>query len=54
LRLFHAGPDIHVESQYLTAQIVAWINEGMRPENSHRVLVEEDGAIELVSEYDGK
>jgi hypothetical protein len=26
----------------------------MRPQNSHRVLVEEDGGIELVSEYDGK
>jgi len=26
----------------------------MRPENSHRVLVEEDGGIECVTEYDGK
>jgi len=26
----------------------------MRPDNSHRVLVEEDGDIELVSEYDGE
>ena len=26
----------------------------MRPQNSHRVLVEEDGDIGCVTEYDGK
>ena len=43
-----------MESPKLAAQVVAWMDEGVLPENSYRVVLDEDGDIEWVTEYEGK
>jgi putative cardiolipin synthase len=45
---------LYVESPELTAQVVAWMDEGVLPENSYRVLLDEDGDLQWVTEYDGE
>jgi putative cardiolipin synthase len=45
---------LYVESPELARQVIAWMDEGVLPENSYRVLVDEDGDLQWVTEYDGK
>jgi putative cardiolipin synthase len=45
---------LYVESPELAAQVVAWMDEGVRPENSYRVLLDEDGKLTWVAQDDGK
>jgi len=41
--------DINTEAE----QVVAYMDEGVRPENSYRVLLDEDGDLYWVTEVDG-
>ncbi len=45
---------LYVESPELAAQVIAWMDEGVLPQNSYRVLLDEDGDLEWVTEYDGR
>jgi putative cardiolipin synthase len=45
---------LYVESPELAAQVVAWMDEGVLPENSSRVLLDEDGNLTWVAKDDGK
>jgi putative cardiolipin synthase len=45
---------LYVESPELARQVIAWMDEGVLPENSYRVLVDEDGDLQWVTEVDGK
>jgi putative cardiolipin synthase len=45
---------LYVESPELAAQVVAWMDEGVRPENSYRVLLDEDGKLIWVTQDEGK
>jgi len=45
---------LYVESPKLAAQVIAWMDEGVLPQNSYRVVLDKDGDIEWVTEYDGK
>jgi len=44
---------LYVESPALAEQVVAYMDEGVRPENSYRVLLDEDGDLYWVTEVDG-
>ncbi len=43
-----------MESPELAAQVVAWMDEGVLPENSFRVLLDEDGELSWVTKDDGR
>jgi putative cardiolipin synthase len=45
---------LYVESPELAEQLVALMDEGVRPENSYRVLLDEDGDLVWVTEIDGQ
>ena len=45
---------LYIESPELAAQAIAWMDEGVRPENSYRVLLDEDDGLQWVTEYEGK
>jgi putative cardiolipin synthase len=45
---------LYVESPALAAQVVEYMDEGVRPENSYRVLVDENGDLYWVTEVDGE
>jgi putative cardiolipin synthase len=44
---------LYVESPELAEQLVAYMDEGVRPENSYRVLLDEDGDLYWVTVVDG-
>ncbi len=44
---------LYVESPELAEQVIAYMNEGVRPENSYRVLLDENGDLIWVTEVDG-
>jgi len=45
---------LYVESPELAAQVVAWMDEGVLPENSYRVRLDADGTLSWVTKDDGK
>lgn len=45
---------LYVESPELAAQVVAWMDEGVLPENSYRVRLDEDGKLSWVTRDDGR
>jgi putative cardiolipin synthase len=45
---------LYVESPELAQQVIAYMNEGVEPENSYRVLLDEDGDLIWITEIDGK
>jgi putative cardiolipin synthase len=45
---------LYVESPELAAQVVEYMDEGVRPENSYRVMLDENGDLYWVTEVDGK
>jgi putative cardiolipin synthase len=45
---------LYVESPALAAQVVAWMDEGVRPENSYRVLLDKNGKLTWVTRDDGQ
>jgi putative cardiolipin synthase len=44
---------LYVESPELARHVIAYMDEGVRPENSYRVLLDEDGDLIWVTEVDG-
>ena len=44
---------LYVESPELAAQVLAYMDEGVRPENSYQVLLDEDGDLYWVTEDEG-
>jgi putative cardiolipin synthase len=44
---------LYVESPELARQVAAYMDEGVRPVNSYRVLLDEDGELIWVTEVDG-
>lgn len=45
---------LYVESPELAAQVLEYMEEGVRPENSYRVLLDEDGDLVWITEIDGE
>jgi len=45
---------LYVESPELAEQVAAFMEEGVRPENSYRVSLDEDGDLVWVTEIDGE
>jgi putative cardiolipin synthase len=45
---------LYVESPELAAQVIAWMDEGVSPENSYRVLLGEDGKLTWVTMDEGR
>ena len=45
---------LYVESPELAGQVAAYLDEGVRPENSYRVLLDENGDLYWVTEIDGR
>jgi len=45
---------LYIESPELAAQVIAWMDEGVRPENSYRVLLDAHGNLSWVTEYEGR
>jgi len=45
---------LYVESQELAGQVAAFMDEGVRPENSYRVSLDEEGDLVSVTEIDGE
>ncbi len=45
---------LYVESPELAQQVIAYMNEGVEPENSYRVLLDEDEDLIWITEIDGK
>jgi len=45
---------LYVESPELAEQVIAYMDEGVRPENSYRVRLDENGDLYWVTEVDGK
>jgi putative cardiolipin synthase len=45
---------LYIESPKLAAQVIAWMDEGVRHENSYRVFLEKDGKLTWVTQDDGK
>jgi len=45
---------LYVESSELARQVIDYMDEGVRPENSYRVMLDENGDLYWVSEVDGK
>ncbi len=44
---------LYVESPELAQQVIEYIDEGVQPENSYRVLLDENGDLYWVTEVDG-
>ena len=44
---------LYVESPELARQVIEYMDEGVRPENAYRVLLDEDGELYWVTEVDG-
>lgn len=44
---------LYVESPKLAEQVIAYLEEGVRPQNSYRVLLDEDGDLYWITESDG-
>jgi len=44
---------LYVESPEFAAQVIAWMDEGVRSENSYRVLLDEDGRLTWVTKDEG-
>ncbi len=45
---------LYVESPELAEQLAAYMDEGVQPQNSYRVLLDEDGELLWVTEIDGE
>jgi putative cardiolipin synthase len=45
---------LYVESPELAAQVIDYMDDGVRPENSYRVLLDEDGKLYWVTRADGE
>jgi cardiolipin synthase C len=45
---------LYVESSELAGQVAAFMEEGLRPENSYRVMQDEDGDLVWITKIDGK
>jgi putative cardiolipin synthase len=45
---------LYIESPELAAQLIAYMEEGVRPENSYQVLLDADGDLHWVTETNGK
>jgi putative cardiolipin synthase len=45
---------LYVESPELAAQVIEYMDEGVRPENSYRVLLDENGDLYWMTEVDGE
>ena len=45
---------LYIESPELAAQVIAYMDEGVRPENSYRVQLDADGELYWVTETNGK
>ena len=45
---------LYVESPELAEQVAAFMDEGVQPENSYRVLLDEDDDLVWVTEIDGE
>ena len=45
---------LYVESPELAAQVIAWMDEGVLPENSYRVLLGKDGKLTWMTKDDGR
>lgn len=45
---------LYVESPELAEQVAAYMDEGVLPQNSYRVLLDEDGELAWVTEIDGQ
>ncbi len=45
---------LYIESPELAAQVITWMDEGVSPENSYRVLLDEDGKLTWVTQDDGR
>ncbi len=45
---------LYVESPELAELLIAYMDEGVKPENSYRVLLDVDGDLEWVTEIDGR
>ena len=45
---------LYVESPELAGQVAAYMHEGVQPQNSYRVLLDEDGELVWVTEVDGQ
>jgi putative cardiolipin synthase len=44
---------LYVESPELAEQVIAYMDEGVRPENSYRVMLDQDGDLYWVTQVDG-
>lgn len=44
---------LYVESPELAAEVIAWMDEGVLPTNSYRVLLDDDGDLRWLSEDNG-
>ena len=45
---------LYVESPELTAQVIDYLDDGVKPEHSYRVLLDEKGNLVWVTEIDGQ
>lgn len=45
---------LYVESPQLAAQVIEYMDEGIQPENSYRVILDPDGNLEWATETSGK
>ncbi len=45
---------LYVESPELAEQVIAYMDEGVQPNNSYRVLLDEDGELVWITEIDGR
>ena len=45
---------LYVESPELAEQVIAYMDEGVQPQNSYRVLLDENGELVWVTEIDGR
>jgi len=43
-----------VESPELAAEVIAWMDEGVLPINSYRVLLDANGDLQWVTTYEGE
>ncbi len=51
---FKTEAGLYVESPELSQQLIDYMNEGVEPENSYRVVLDEDGDLIWITEIDGK
>ena len=45
---------LYIESSTLAKKVLAYMNEGVKPENSYRVILDKNGDLAWVTETDGK